>query len=284
MKKISVIVTVYNRMEHLRTFFQCMLKQTEQPYELIIADDGSSEKIEDFIGDLIPKAKFKIKHVYQQDLGFRKSKSLNNAVKVSQGDFLIFLDQDVIFGDRYIETIKKKSKKHRIHPFKVLWSNYEEKNKIMNIIENGGNYKEMLDKIDLKQKKDRKKQNFKDSIRTIKYRFKLRKKELTVGGASFALYKEDYIKVNGFDETFKGHGNEDLDFGFRLQKSDVFVAIINFEEAPIHLNHQKDPTAGSNEIQLKKMKEKPEILNSYAEYGYDNRLDKDEYIVRVITS
>ncbi|MBM6823205.1 glycosyltransferase [Fusobacterium mortiferum] len=48
-KKISVIVPVYNRLEHLRALCQCLIKQEEKPYELIISDDGSSEKIIDFI-------------------------------------------------------------------------------------------------------------------------------------------------------------------------------------------------------------------------------------------
>ena len=54
----------------------------------------------DFIGDLIPKCDFKIKHVYQEDRGFRLAKSRNNAARVAEGDWLVFLDQDIIFGGR----------------------------------------------------------------------------------------------------------------------------------------------------------------------------------------
>ena len=39
--KISVIVPVYNRLEHLRALFLCLLRQKKQPDELIITDDGS---------------------------------------------------------------------------------------------------------------------------------------------------------------------------------------------------------------------------------------------------
>ena len=95
--KISVIVPVYNRLEHLRALFLCLLKQKRQADELIITDDGSSQKILDFIGDLIPKAQFKVKHIYQEDKGFRKTRALNNAVRNSTGDLLIFCDQDLIF-------------------------------------------------------------------------------------------------------------------------------------------------------------------------------------------
>ena len=84
-----------------------MIKQEEQPYELIISDDGSSEKITDFIGDLLPKMKFKVKHIYQQDLGFRKTRALNNGVREAEGDILVFCDQDLIFPETHIKNIKK---------------------------------------------------------------------------------------------------------------------------------------------------------------------------------
>ena len=103
--KISVIVPVYNRLEHLRALFLCLLRQKKQADELIITDDGSSQKVLDFIGDLIPEAKFKVKHIYQEDKGFRKTRALNNAVRNSSGDLLIFCDQDLIFGEEYVETI-----------------------------------------------------------------------------------------------------------------------------------------------------------------------------------
>ena len=91
--------------------FLCLLKQKKQPDELIITDDGSSQKVLDFIGDLIPKAQFKVKHIYQEDKGFRKTRALNNGVRNSIGDLLIFCDQDLIFGEEYIETIAKNIKK-----------------------------------------------------------------------------------------------------------------------------------------------------------------------------
>ena len=110
--KVSVIVPVYNRLEHLRVLFICLLNQKIQPYELIITDDGSSEKVLDYIGDLIEKAKFKIKHIYQEDRGFRKTRALNNAVRESEGEYLIFCDQDLIFPNDYIEKMLRNAKKN----------------------------------------------------------------------------------------------------------------------------------------------------------------------------
>ena len=69
--KISLIVPVYNRLEHFRAQFKCLLKQEVLPYEVVITDDGSKENILDYIEDLLPQAKFKVKHVFQEDKVFR---------------------------------------------------------------------------------------------------------------------------------------------------------------------------------------------------------------------
>ena len=61
-KKISLIVTIYNRLEYARNIIQCLLNQNTNIQEIIFADDGSSEILMDYIEDLIPKCKFKIKH------------------------------------------------------------------------------------------------------------------------------------------------------------------------------------------------------------------------------
>ncbi|WP_338969890.1 glycosyltransferase [Fusobacterium nucleatum] len=142
--KVSVIVPVYNRLEHLRTLFLCLLRQKKQPDELIITDDGSSQKVLDFIGDLIPKAQFKVKHIYQEDKGFRKTRTSNNAVRTAIGDLLIFCDQDLIFGEEYIETIVNNIKDNIFLMGRVHHITEEEKNIILSDIENINSYGEII--------------------------------------------------------------------------------------------------------------------------------------------
>ena len=100
--KISLIITVYNRFEYVENILKCLIKQSVQPYEVIFTDDGSKEDLKEILKKYKDKCEFKIKYIYQEDLGFRKSKVCNNAVIESEGDYLIFLDQDAIFPDNLI--------------------------------------------------------------------------------------------------------------------------------------------------------------------------------------
>ena len=128
--KITVIVTLYNRLEYARNMILALQQQTKQIDELIFVDDGSSEKLMDFISDLLVDCKFKIKHVYQDDIGFRLARSRNNGAREASGDYLIFLDQDVIFNNDFIESIYNSRKKKRMIFSEALGSSLEEKNSI----------------------------------------------------------------------------------------------------------------------------------------------------------
>ena len=93
-EKISVIVTLYNRLEYARNMILSLINQTLMIDELIFADDGSKEDVVDVVKDLIAECPFKIKCVYQEDRGFRLARSRNNGARIATGEFLIFLDQD----------------------------------------------------------------------------------------------------------------------------------------------------------------------------------------------
>lgn len=256
--KISVIVPVYNRLEHLRALFLCLLRQKKQADELIITDDGSSQKVLDFIGDLIPKAQFKVKHIYQEDKGFRKTRALNNAVRNSTGDLLIFCDQDLIFGEEYIETIVNNIKSNIFLMGRAHHTTEEQKNLILSDIENINSYNEIIKKLPAKYIETIDKMLKEDRKRRIIKTFKLAKRGIRLVGMSYALMKEAYLKVNGYDENYIGWGQEDDDFGNRLTVAGINGRELITKNIQLHLWHYSDPTKvhSSNEEYYYKRKKK----------------------------
>ena len=63
-EKITLIATLYNRLEYARNMILALQQQTKQIDELIFADDGSSEDVYEYIKDLLEDCKFKIKYIY----------------------------------------------------------------------------------------------------------------------------------------------------------------------------------------------------------------------------
>jgi len=281
--KISVIVPVYNRLEHLRALLLCLLKQKKQPDELIITDDGSSQKVLDFIGDLIPKLEFKVKHIYQEDKGFRKTRALNNAVRNSIGDLLIFCDQDLIFGEEYVETIAGNIKENIFLMGRAHTLKREEKDFVLENIEKINSYEEIVKNLPDSYIPTIKKMLNEDKRRRLLKTFKLAKRGIKLVGMSYALMKNAYIKVNGYDENYIGWGQEDDDFGNRLTVAGINGKELITKNIQLHLWHYSDPTKvhSSNEEYYYKRKE--EIFSKkdfYCKKGYEDSKNRDDITVK----
>ena len=66
----------------------------------MIADDGSSDGTAKFCADF---SDFSVRFVTQADEGYRKSKILNEAIRSAHGEYLIFLDADVVLEKHFVE-------------------------------------------------------------------------------------------------------------------------------------------------------------------------------------
>lgn len=92
----SVIITTYNKPRELELVLAGLAAQIVPPVEILIADDGSTPDTAELIKKWAELIDTPIKHVWQEDNGFRKSKICNEAVRQSNGNYLIFLDGDSI--------------------------------------------------------------------------------------------------------------------------------------------------------------------------------------------
>ena len=284
--KLSVIITVYNRFDYVENILKCLMNQTIQPYEVIFTDDGSKEDLKKILKKYKKEVKFKLKYIYQEDLGFRKSKACNNAVIESEGDYLIFLDQDAIFPNNLLEEFYSKIKIKKFSILRVIWSTYEEKLKIQEKINKNLEYKFLLDDVEKNQFTKLKKWLLKDKYNNLRYKLHIRDRGTGLMGIGFGVFKDDFIKINGYDEDFKGWGGEDADLGLRLYYFGLKSTTFSTKLPSIHMCHPLDPTKISNKDNNKIMydEKKLEVIkgNYKCSYGIDNRKDKDGYIYEQI--
>lgn len=84
--KFSIIVPVYNTEKYLKRCLDSISKQSFTDYEVIIINDGSTDNSSNII------SKYSYEVINQENQGL--SMARNNGVKVSSGDYLIFLDSD----------------------------------------------------------------------------------------------------------------------------------------------------------------------------------------------
>lgn len=109
---ISVIIPTFNRSHILTKAIESVTSQSNENWELIIVDDGSTddtqEKVEEFLTDR------RIKYFFQQNSGV--SVARNAGVDRSSGEYLIFLDSDDTFHPDLIQQLNNE----RFHRYDII--------------------------------------------------------------------------------------------------------------------------------------------------------------------
>lgn len=123
---VSIVIPLYNKEKHIKNTIEHILKQAYQNFEIVIINDGSTDKGPDIarsIGD--PRIK-----VYDQE-NRGASTARNNGVKLAAYELVAFLDADDEWMPEYLESMMALSQKY---PDAVIYgSNYT-------IIENGKSF------------------------------------------------------------------------------------------------------------------------------------------------
>ena len=102
--RASLIISTYEKPAYLDLVLASIEWQIETPWEVIIADDGSSVETTSVISRWRNRSIFKLIHMFQADDGFRLSRSRNLSSAKASGDLLIFIDiywYFLIFNNMY---------------------------------------------------------------------------------------------------------------------------------------------------------------------------------------
>lgn len=93
---VSVIIAVYNGEKYIADAIESLLGQTYKDIEIIVADDGSTDRTKDII------KKYKnVKYIYQDRKGEGAARNLG--ISISRGKYLCFLDADDLYAIDKIE-------------------------------------------------------------------------------------------------------------------------------------------------------------------------------------
>lgn len=108
MKKISIIVPIYNEEENLRKCIESLINQTYKELEIILINDGSTDKSKEIIESFKDK---RIVAIHKKNTGI--SDTRNIGIGKSTGDYIMFVDSDDYLElnciERLIETAEKEN-------------------------------------------------------------------------------------------------------------------------------------------------------------------------------
>jgi len=104
--KLSIVLPVYNTEKYLRKCIENILESTFQDFELIIINDGSTDKSEDIILEFKEKYADKIKYIKKENSGISDTRNLG--IKTATGQYTIFIDSDDYIDKDMLELLIKK--------------------------------------------------------------------------------------------------------------------------------------------------------------------------------
>jgi len=103
MPKVSVIIPCYNQGRYVDEAVDSVLKQTYNDFEIIIVNDGSTDKFTVDLLNSYQKPETKVIHTTNQGLASAR----NNGIKAAQGEYILPLDADDKIGKEYLHEAVK---------------------------------------------------------------------------------------------------------------------------------------------------------------------------------
>jgi cellulose synthase/poly-beta-1,6-N-acetylglucosamine synthase-like glycosyltransferase len=242
--KTTVIISVYKDTKALELILQSLLSQTYSDFDILISEDGQSLEMKNFVKKYLSNER--INHISQKDSGWRKNIALNNAVRIAKGEYLIFLDGDIVPYKNFVEHHISLAEENRFlsgrrvelgHFFsklirkKILSYRLVEKLYLflypLLVLDKGRHLEEGV--------------YLKPGSALEKKINSKKKKKMMLVGCNFSCWKKDLETINGFDEDYKSPSvGEDVDLSWRFNHFGITYNSVRYIANAFHLYHTRN--------------------------------------------
>ncbi len=233
---ISVIVATYNREDALDAVLRGLGAQTDQGFEIVVADDGSGPATRELVAAWKARLGVPVTHVWQEDRGFRLAEIRNRAIVASRGSYCIFLDGDCIPRPHFITYHRRLAEPGWFVAGNRVFLSHELTEHILGgrlEAERWGLGRWTVERL-------RSNINRLTPLCTLPLG-PLRKLRADAWRGTpccnLAVWRSDLGRIDGFDASFKGWGFEDSDLVIRLMHTGVRRRDGNFYVGVLHLWH-----------------------------------------------
>lgn len=236
--RLSVVVTTYNQPVWLEKVLWGFEAQTFRDFEVLVADDGSDAPTRALLDGLRGRLGYPLKHIWHPHEGFRKCTILNAAIAASTGEYLFFTDGDCIPRPDLLAV-------HVAHaaPGRFLSGGY---------LKLPMSTSEAITKEDVLAGRatdydwlrahgapwSRRLQRFAWGPRIAAMLDRVTPTGATFNGHNSSVWRDDLIRVNGFDERLE-YGGLDRELGERLENAGVRGVQLRHRALVVHLDHPR---------------------------------------------
>jgi len=211
MPTVSVVLSIFDQPGAFACALEGYRRQTFRDFELIVADDGSDEETRGLVDALRASVDFPVKHVWQENKGYRRARIANTAVRESVGRIILLSDGDCIPHRDFV----------RVHAEHCAPGSFC-----------AGGYVRLSPEYSLTLTPEKVRSGDFEAQMTAADRRRFRwlhwkslwgvfwgsTRKPKIYGCNISVDRDVYYAVNGYDENFDGFGKEDSDLRNRLRR------------------------------------------------------------------
>jgi glycosyltransferase involved in cell wall biosynthesis len=228
--RISVAVITYNWPQALELVLHALAAQTELPYEVIVTDDGSGAATRELLLRLAQDYPTRLVHLWQADEGARMSRARNRAIAAAQGDYIVLLDGDMMPERHFIAD-------HRAFARRGSFVQGSR------VLSDAGTARHLLDD----PQSARMPGFFSHGIERRRHTLRLPLlarcatrpglRERGIKSCNMAFWRDDLLRLNGFNEAMIGWGREDTELAVRAFHVGLLRRDVRFSALATHIFH-----------------------------------------------
>lgn len=230
--EISILVSTFERPRHLErvlTSIACQ-ENVQGRFEVVVTDDGSRDDTLDVVRHFAEHCDFPVRQTTHAHRDFQLAKCRNDGVRAGSAPYLLFLDGDCVIPTDHVQQHLKRRTPG------VTWSGFcyrldqASSEKIDMAAVMRGDYLAMPSTGEIRKLRSL-------ALKSRFYSWIRHPTKPRLFGGNIGVWRNDYERINGYDENFVGWGGEDDDLRLRLRRAGVRIHSILPWTRTYHLWH-----------------------------------------------
>jgi glycosyltransferase involved in cell wall biosynthesis len=237
----ELVLTTYENPRSLALCLESVGRQAVACDSICVADDGSGPETKAVVEAFVAaRPDLRVRHLWHEDRGFRKCSILNKAIASSQADFIVFIDGDVLIHPLFVARHLELARRGRWSTGSLIRLDAQATAAVTRELVADGT---VFDRAWLREQRafDRFSTWLKSApcpkwlSNLLELAWPTRR---SLCGANWSAWRDDILRVNGFDETIT-YGGLDKELGDRLRNAGIPGRHLRFSAPLVHLDHSR---------------------------------------------
>jgi glycosyltransferase involved in cell wall biosynthesis len=228
--RLALVITTHERPDALAAVLDSVERQRVAPAEIVIADDGSGFATQEVTAAFVSRSAVPVRRVSQPHEGFRVARLRNLAFAATSADYLLCIDGDMLLHPEFIADHLRLARPGfytqgvRVLTDAALTQRLIAASAALPSFGSAG--LGGLRRLYLLRSP-----GLASMTRALSNHL------IAIKSCNLAFWRDDLVRVNGFNESFVGWGPEDKEFCARLDNAGVRRQTLLFGGIAFHLHH-----------------------------------------------